>query len=244
MRTPQPIRGLCALAVSVAVTVMVAACQQPTAEDIVALAAAAMAGPEGIDGLQVLRVRTAYADHEYPVITEIRRPNLLRTEGVGSYVLVFDGQRGAFLERAPAEDGTPQGPELVDSTYVRDFELDIAFVFPAFFDYPAEYLGPETVEGIDTHALRVVLPLGIPVTYYVDAQTHLVLKARADVTVDRTEYHPERVYRDYERVGGIMYARSFTYSWMPDEVQTAVVESVEVNPPLPEDRFTIPADLR
>ncbi len=243
MQSVQKTRDLRLLVGMAALTVSMAACQQPTAERIVARAAEAMAGSEGIDELRTLRITTVYPDHDYPVVSEVRRPNLMRTEGVGNYVLVFDGERGAFLERPPAEDGTPQGPELIDASYLKDLELDIAFVFPAFFEYPPEYLGREVVDGIDTHKLGVTLPLGIPMTYFLDAETYLPLKVIATVTVDGTEYRPQRVFTDYEDVGGIMYARSFTYSWLPDEVETAVVESVEVNVTLDDDRFAIPADI-
>jgi len=235
--------GRTLLAVPAVIGVTLVACAQETAERIVARSADAMGGSEMIAALTTLRIRTVYPDHAYPVISEIRRPNQMRTEGVGEYVLVFDGQRGAFLERAPAEDGTPQGPELIDTKYSRDFELDIAFAFPAFFDYPSEYLGREVVDGVETHKLVVELPLGVPMTYFIDADTYLPLKARADITVDGTEYHPERVYGDYRETEGFLYPRTFTYFWLPDDVNEASVEAVDVNVTLADDRFAIPADL-
>ena len=228
---------------AVALTALTPACGQPIAERTVAMAADAMAGAGQIEDLRTLRIRMVYPDHEYPVVTEVSRPNRMRTEGVGSYVLVFDGERGAFLERPPAEDGTPQGPELIDAKYLKDLELDIAFVFPAFFDHPSEYLGREMVEGVDTHKLGVILPLGVRTTYFIDAESYLPMKVVADVTVDGTEYHPGRVFRDYENQGGMMYPRTVTYWWMPDNVETAVVDLVEVNVSLGEDRFVIPAGI-
>jgi hypothetical protein len=224
--------------------VLITACQQPSAERIVAEAAEAMMGSGRIEDLKTLRIRTVYPDHAYPVVTELRRPNQMRTEGVGNYVLVYDGERGAFLESPPAEDGTPQGPELIEAKYLKDLELDIAFVFPAFFDHPSEYLGREVVEGADTHKLGVTLPLGVRLTYFIDAESYLPLKMVADVTVDGVDYHPGRVFSDYQDAGGVMYARTFTYWWMPEDVETAVVDSVEVNVPLGDDRFTIPAGIR
>jgi hypothetical protein len=230
-------------ALVVALTAFTTACRRPTAEEIVTRAAEAMMGAERIEDLRTLRVRMIYPDHDYPVVTELSRPNRMRTEGVGSYVLVFDGELGAFLERPPAEDGTPQGPELIDPKYLRDLELDIAFVFPAFFDYPAEYLGLEEAEGVETHKLAVVLPLGIRTTYFIDADSYLPLKVLADVTVDGTEYHPGRVFHDYEDWGGLRYPRTVTYWWLVDNVETAVVDLVEVNEAYGEDRFTIPAGV-
>jgi len=232
------------LPVAAAILVLtIPACQQPTAERIVDQAAGAMMVSGDIDDLTTLRIRTVFPDHDYPVVTEIRRPNRIRTEGVDNYVLVFDGERAAFLQQPPAEDGTPQGPALIDSVYLRDLELDIAFVFPAFFDFPSEYLGVESVDDVETHVLRVVLPLGIPVTYFIDAETWLPLKVVADVMVDGTELHPERIFSDYEDMGGVLYARTYRYFWMPEAVDTATVESVEINVPLADDRFAVPDSL-
>jgi len=245
MKTSGRVRVLAASTAAVLLTVLLPACGQPTAEAVVAKVGDAMTGDAvEIDDVRTLRVRMVYPDHEYPVVTEIRRPNCMRTEGVGSYVLVFDGQRGAFLERPPAEDGAPQGPELIDTRYLKDLELDIAFVFPAFFDHPSEYLGRELVEGVDAHKLRVVLPLGIRTTYFVDAASFLPLKVVADVTVDSTEYHPGRVFGDWEERGGMKYPRTVRYWWVGEDDATALVESVEVNPSLGGDRCAIPADMR
>jgi len=232
-------------AAAVGLAVVVAACGQPTAERVVSRVAEAMAGSNrGIEAVRTLRVRVVYPDHAYPVVVELRRPNRMRTEGVGSYVLVFDGERAAFLESPPAEDGTPRGPELVDPRYVRDLELDIAFVFPAFFDYPAEYLGRDTVAGVETHKLGVTLPLGIRTTYFIDAESWLPVQVVADVTVDSVEYHPGRVFRAYTERGGLRYPTTMTYWWMPGEAQTAAVEAVEINPPLGDERFAIPPEVR
>jgi len=231
------------LTVGIALTALGVACRQPTAERIVARTAQAMAGAGQIEDVKTLRVRMVYPDHEYPVITEISRPNRMRTWG-GKHVVVFDGERGAFLERPPAEDGTPQGPELIDPKYVKDFELDIAFLFPAFLDHPSEYLGRESVEGVEAHKLGVLLPLGIRTIYFVDAASYLPIKVVADVTIDGTVYRPGRVFRDYQDVGGLMYPRTVTYWWMAGKAQTASVELVEVNVPLGEDRFTIPPGIR
>ena len=243
MKRFQSVHRLGVAALAVTLTALIPACRQPTAERIVARAAKAMTGAGRIEDLRTLRIRMVYPDHDYPVVTELSRPNQMRTEGVGSYVLVFDGERGAFLESPPAEDGTPQGPEPIDSSYLKDLELDIAFVFPAVFDHPSEYLGREVAEGVETHKLSVTLPLGVRMTYFIDAESYLPLKVVADVTVDGTEYHPGRVFSDYEDWGGMMYPRTVTYWWIPDEVETAVVDLVEVNVPFGEDRFNIPAGI-
>jgi hypothetical protein len=215
----------------------------PAAEHVVARVEQAMIGAGALDDLKTLRITMDYPDHDYLVVTELMRPNRMRTEGVGNYVLVFDGENGAFLQSPPAEDGTPQGPELIDAQYRRDLELDIAFLFPAFFDYPSEYVGREVTEGVEAFKLRVLLPSGLATTYLIDANNWLPLQVLADIIVDGTEYHPGRAFADYEEWEGIAYPRTVTYWWLPDAVEAAAVDAVEMNAPLGEDRFAIPAEL-
>ena len=90
MRTFQRVHELGVPTLAVALTALIPACRQPTAERIVAMTAEAMAGAVQIEDIRTLRIRMVYPDHEYPVVTEVSRPNRMRTEGVGSYVLVFD----------------------------------------------------------------------------------------------------------------------------------------------------------
>ncbi len=97
---------------------------------------------------------------------------------------------------------------------------------------------------METHALGVTLPRGIRTTYFIDAETYLPRKVVAEVTVDGTEYRPGRVFHEYADQGGIMYPRTVTYWWMQDQVDTAMVELVEVNPALGDDRFVIPPEIR
>ena len=90
---------------------------------------------------------------------------------------------------------------------------------------------------------RTVLPSGLATTYLVDAETWLPARVLADVTVDGTEYHPGRNFSDYEKWDGFAYPRSVGYWWLPDAVETATVEAVEIDVHFGEDRFAIPADL-
>ena len=53
----------------------------------------------------------------------------------------------------------------------KDWELEKAWVFPAFFDHPAEYLGLQQVGESEAHVLRVLLPLGARVDYFLDSES-------------------------------------------------------------------------
>jgi hypothetical protein len=191
-----------------------------------------MGGVEKIGSLKTMRLAENLADR--PVrVSEIRRPNLTKTAGVW----VFDGNRAALL--TVNVDGTP-GAELVPEEEWYNFEMGIAWQFPAFFDYPAEYMGTETVDHVETHILRVTLPLGTVMTYYLDARTYLVHKVASDVTIGRQVYHWEVTYSDYRLQGGILYPHTSTVLGADGvSVYTATVETVEFNVPFEDEFFSI-----
>lgn len=204
-----------------------------TAERLVRECARSMGGVERIASLRTMRLAHHYPDHG-TIRYEISRPNRVRSGDV----LVFDGQRASWLPGTNS-DGTPRLAELVPQEEWKDFEEDIAWNFPAFFDYPAEYAGTETVGTVDTHKLQVTLPLGTVMTYYLDARTHLVLMAATRHTLNGTEYRPERTYSDYRTVAGVLYPHAFTYRGRTG-VFTATAERIEFNVPLGSERFAIP----
>ena len=129
-----------------------------TAEHLVEECAQAMGGMEKIDGLETMRTAQHWPDHGI-IRYEIKRPNLVK---MGDD-LVFDGERAAWLTG-----------ELVPEEEWKDFEMDIGWYVPAFFDYPAEYLGTEVIDNIETHILRVTLPLGAVMTYNLDSAIGMV----------------------------------------------------------------------
>jgi hypothetical protein len=195
--------------------------QETTAEEVVTRAIETMGGEERIRRWETIRIQYNLPDHEGSSVTEIRRPNLFRAGR-----LVFDGERAA---RLPAPGAEGQGPEMIPAEEWKDFELDIAWTVPAFLDHPTEYLGTDSVLGHLTHMLEVSLPLGATITYYVDAENYMVLKAASDFTLRGTSYHWERLFTNHREVDGILLPWAFTYPGRQGEVLTAAVEKIQVD---------------
>ncbi|UCD73839.1 MAG: hypothetical protein JSV91_08565 [Phycisphaerales bacterium] len=219
---------------------LLASCQQQpmTAERLVSKCAAAMGGPNKIDSLKTMRIAQKFPDHSGLIRYEIKRPNRVR---MGNN-LVFDGKRASWL-RGTKADGTPRLPELVPQEEWKDFEMDIAWYVPAFFDYPAEYLGEETVDNIETYKLQVTLPLGAIVTYNLDTATFLIHQVSSHVVVSDKEYQYDRMYSDYRMLDGILYPYAFTYAGRDGvTVLTATMVELEFNVPLEDERFAIPTE--
>ena len=157
---------------------------QLTAEQIIAHCAQALGGQEKINALRTMRFQPIFPDHgDKPLPFELKRPNLSR---VLNSLLVFDGRRACFLKGSNGQSR----PEMVDAEEWKDYEVEIGFYFPAFFDYRAEFLGAFTIEGHETYALDVTLPLGAHLTYFIDQHTFLPLKVTADFTIHGTIFVP------------------------------------------------------
>jgi len=202
------------------------------AQSIVTQCIEAMGGHEVIDGFRTLRLRIYWPDHGAS-LAEIERPNRSRI-GVGVNV-VFDGERAAILKpeagrRYVCDMAVPKG-DLVD------FDVDIAWFVPAFLDYPATYLGREQLGTEHVDVLRVKLPFGAQMDYYISADTHFILRALASFTYDGEEMKVERTYRNHRSYGGVLFPSEFTYSGRTGDRLTARVLQVQINPFFPDGHF-------
>ena len=211
--------------------------REALAEAAVARCARALGGAERIASLRTLRIRGVKPESKKVVTNEIKRPNRIRSEA--GYVLVFDGHRAGYLKGAPAAGGTDPGPTLLGKEEERDFELDIALLFPAFFDQKAEHLGTETLDGKPLEKLGVTLPRGIRTTYYLDAATALPERVVAEIPTGAAIHRVERRFADYREAGGVLVPRSFTTTGWDEQGRTEVT-SVELDVPLADDRFEMP----
>jgi len=195
-----------------------------------------MGGGVKINEIRSLKIDEIYPDHgEEPMTFEMKRPNLFRNPRAN---LVFDGKRACWLN---GRDNKSR-PEMVPAEEWKDFEVDIAFHFPAFFDYPAVYSGSEVIEGMEVVKLKVYLPLGAVMTYFIDCNTWLVTRTEAKFILDGKEYAPYRVYSDYRPVDGVVLPHGFTYGSRKGQMN-GWVSSFHVNFPFHEEYVEIPKNL-
>jgi hypothetical protein len=214
-----------------------------SAAEVIARAAENWGGTERLQTLTTLRAAFTYDEADGPVTHDIGRPDQVRSTGGERYISVFDGHQAAFL-RYVDRDGNNRDPFLVEGDEVKDWELEKAWVFPAFFDHPAEYLGLETIGGSDLHVLRVNLPLGARIDYLLDAESFLVIRAEGLARIGETTFKSGREYSDFQEFDGILYPTRMTYFYGDGEPQPGTIGSVEFNVAFPADHFVIPEALR
>jgi len=209
----------------------------PAASELVARCAGAMGGGEAIRNLKTLRLHPVYPDHgDEPIPMEILRPNRSRTP---RNRFIFDGQRACLLGGIDGKSA----PREFSSDDLKDCEVEIGWFFPAFFDHPGEYAGSETVDGREFHKLKVALPLGAILFYWLDVQTGLVARAATTLVFAGKEYKLERTFGDYRTVDGYTFPYAFTYQGRQG-VQNGRMEKIEFNPVLDEADFRIPTETK
>lgn len=197
--------------------------------------------PNG-DEVQTLYIESYFGDGEVENKYSIRRPNLFRNEFTEG-TLVFDGKKAAWVKRQPDKEGNPQKPELIVEQSWRHFEVDIARLFPAFFDYQAELKGIKKVKDRSAYEIYVELPLGSNVTYFVDTETFLIIKELVS-----WEGNPEQKlwanwidnYIDYD---GLLYPEGFSFKGEKEDVFGHYV-NVKFNVDFKDELFEIPSDLK
>jgi hypothetical protein len=207
--------------------------------EIVGRAWKAMFGERSRDSIRSICAEGYFHGATVPNRQTVRRPNLFRNE-TRAGVLVFDGKRAAWASRTPDDKGNPRGPELIEAKYWRHFEVDIAIVFPAFFDHPTELRGIEAVNGSEAYKLFVSLPLGGNVTYFVDAGSFLVTKRLVDWDGNGEEW--ENRIENHLDYGGIRYPDGYSYPGR-EGTEKGFYKNVRFNVEAPDELFRVPEGL-
>ena len=120
--------------------------------------------------------------------------------------------------------------------------MDIAIVFPAFFDYPAELQGMEKVNGADAYRLHVPLPLGGSVTYFVDARSFLVTKRIVFWDGDPKEPW-ENLVEGHADHDGILFPDGYSFAGREGR-QQAIYRNVRFNIEPANELFQLPEELK
>ena len=213
-----------------------------TGEEISAKAWKAMFGEQSNADIKSIYVEGYFHGSTVPSRMTVKRPNLFRNE-TKSGILVFDGRRAAWVKREPDEKGNPLNPELIKPEYWRHFEVDIALVFPAFFDFPSELKGIEKVNGADAYGLFVQLPLGGNVTYFIDCKSFLVTRRLVSWEGDPKTDLWENLIENYTDYNGIRFPDGYVFQGREGK-EKGLYKNFRFNINPADELFQIPEELK
>jgi len=222
-----------------------------TIDEIVALHAAARGSAEQWRAVRTLRMTgraLAGPGREALVTREIKRPDRIRTEftfqGITG-VFAFDGKRG--WQVSPLTGVLePQLMEAGDAMVaMQQVDIDGALVSARKQRATLALVGHETVAGRDVLRIRVTPTAGPQQEHYLDAGTFLILRTDATRQVGGRPVVVETSFSDYRNVGGLALPHAIEMGARnrPERVRI-IVESIEVNPLIDDERFKMPAGTK
>ncbi|MCP4215025.1 MAG: hypothetical protein GY765_10225 [bacterium] len=232
--------AICLVFFILAMVSVVGADEPKTAQQIITKCAEAMGGMEKIKAIKTFRQTTQYEGRAHPTVVEILRPEKFRNNIATP--LVFDGKRCARL--TPGKEGKPGTFKLLEPHHFPHFNIDTAFVFPVFFDYPATYHGVVEEDGKKAHKLVLKMPLGPIIAYFLDVETFLPFKVYSTLEEGGETHHPVCFWSNYKEFSGILYPATVGLWWGGDKPKPGTVKSVELNVSFKKDHFSLPKDIK
>ena len=180
---------------------------------------------------------------------ENMRPNLLREtfslQGMTA-VQAYDGTTGWQLQPF----GGKKDPQFMGEDDVRDLIIDSDIDGP-LVDYQAksnkvEYMGHDVVDGDDALRLKVTLKNGDIVYYFLDPDTYLEIRKETQEFIRGSVKENASEMGAYKPVAGVMFPYSISSGPKndPSSWQTITIDKVEVNVPLDNADFAVPASLK
>jgi hypothetical protein len=145
------------------------------------------------------------------------------------------------------ENTVLQGPRIKQGAERADALRDGAF--NPFLSWQKLYAkgettGTETVEGHDCYKIVLTPSEGKPMTEFYDKKSGLMIKTMATVTAQMGDVNAEVLYDDYRKDSdGVLSPHRRVERAAQQEV-VIQIDSVEVNPDLPKDRFDLPAEIQ
>ena len=240
----------CLMVVFVLVGVTLCASAQ-SADELIAKNIAAKGGLDKIRAIQTVRM-TGNLDaggFKAAVGQENKRPGQVREtfslQGMTS-IQAYDGSAGWAVRPF----GGKKDPQLLGEDDLHGLLLDADLDGP-LVDYKAkgntvEYLGMDTVDGDDAYKLKVTLKNGDIITYYLDPDTCLEIRKEFQVFIRGSIRESVQEMGSYKPVAGVMFPFSVASGpkGNPDNWATITYDKIEVNVPLDDAEFAVPASLK
>ena len=218
-----------------------------TVDEIIERNINARGGLEKIKALQTIREsgRVTLGGLRAGFGEERKRPSKVREEFIlqgMAEITAYDGKTGWRVspfggrrepDRLSADDLKP----LVEAADIDDQLVDYKNK-----DHRAELIGHDSVEGTDCYKIKLMLSNGDVRYYYIDTDSLLTLKIENERNIRGTVEYSEVLFGDYDKVAGVYFPFAFEMGEKdsPDHVKYTV-DKIEVNIPLADSLFTMPA---
>ncbi|HEY7513303.1 MAG TPA: hypothetical protein VIC87_02445 [Vicinamibacteria bacterium] len=219
-----------------------------TVDQVIARYLEARGGLQRIRAVQSLRFtgRMKLGEVETPLVVELKRPLRMRTEFEVQgrrLVRAFDGQKGWTILPVPGLDRPRLMPEDESKDAREQADVDLSpLVDSAAKGYHVELQGREKLEGRDAYRLLVRAADGSERSLLLDARSALAVRSEEKRVMEGALQEFVTLIGDYRPVAGLLFPHSIEVGPRGSpERQRLTFERIEVNPPIDDARFVMPA---
>ena len=155
----------------------------------------------------------------------------------------YDGEQGWMVMPFMGSNEPEQMPEEQAELMREDADVDGPLIGYEEDGIELELLGTEEVEGTPAYKIQVTLTNGDVRYYYLDTDYYLPIRVEGTREVQGQTMDFYTVLGDYKEVDGLLMAHSIEsrVAGMPQgQAQVMTIDSVEVNPEIPEGHFSMP----
>ncbi len=220
------------------------AISQVKVSDIIKRSAQAMGGKKLTKTLESIRLSIIYPGHGPAVISELKKPqNMKSISRGGTHLSIINDKGACFLRKSK---GSKHFDKLIHIKQIEmpDFVAEPGLFLFYYFDFPVEFAGIKNISNKKVYLLKVKMSQSVIMDYYIDYKTYLPVKTVAHVLNKGKWGKWSRVYSNYKKVDGINYPHSFSYSFNDGKkIYHAEIAKLEINPVFPDDHFNIPKEL-
>jgi len=231
----------------VVIALLPAAARAQTVDEIIAKNIQAHGGIEKLKTVnsRIETVKFSSGSFKADVRQVNKRPSEVRTEFIIQGMAQLEAYDGKVGWRMSPFQGR-RDPELLSEDDMKELvveaDMDGPLVNYKEKGHTAEFMGHDSVEGTDCYKVKLTLKNGNIRTYYFDTDSYLEIKLETQNFVRGAPRESETYYGDYDQVGGIYFPFAIEEGRKGDPERVRLtVEKVEVNPPVDDGLFKMPA---
>ena len=216
-------------------------------DEVIANNIKARGGLEKLKAVRSMRTtaKMSIGSFRLTYVVENKRAEKVREEAIiqgMAQVRAYDGKSAWQISPFSGR----KDPELISQDDAKDLAID-ADIDGLLVDYKekghkAELIGHDSVEGTDCYKIKLTMKNGDVRYYFLDADSFLEIKIETQSNIRGTVQYNETYLGDYEAVDGIFFPFAMEQGEKGgDSRQKFTVDKVELNVPLDDGRFTMPA---
>ena len=180
---------------------------------------------------------------EIPFTQMAKRPEKIRMEGTFqglTFIQTFNGTEGWGLN--PFAGVTDPQPMSADEVKSMRYQADMDGMLWNWKEkgYTVTFDGKDDMEGTSCFKIKVDTKEGDSFTYYIDADSYLLLRSNTKMKVMENETESDVYFSNYMMVEGIAVPAKIETKMKDQLMGTLVIENVELNTELDDTLFEKP----